>query len=190
MKIEKISKDKLKIILSIQELEKEKIDYQAFMSGSEKCENIITELLYIAKDNLGFDTTNCRVEIETFELSHGNFILTITKFEKKLKVKRKQANIENNFCIYEFNNFNNYYDFIIFLKKYFYKLYTLFIKSSEIYPFYGKYILITNNSDFSKNDIKIFNSSITEFATFKSNSETLISKIKENCIAIQQKRHF
>ena len=85
MKIEKLSNNKLKVIFSINELEKENIDYQAFMSGSTRCESIIANLLYIAKDELNFDTQNCNIEIETFEITHGNFVLTITRFETNIR---------------------------------------------------------------------------------------------------------
>lgn len=182
MKIEKLSNNKLKIIFSIKELEKENIDYQAFMSGSEKCENIISNLLYIAKDELDFDTRGCNIEIETFEVNHGNFVITITKFEKtikRLKAKRKQGNLEHNSCIYEFSSFDNYYEFVNFLKNHFFKIYNIFEKNSELYHFSDKYILIIDGCDFSKNDTKIFNTTITEFANFKSNSNALILKVKE-----------
>ena len=182
MKIEKLDNNKLKVIFSINELEKENIDYQSFMSGSNKFENIISNLLYIAKDKLDFDTSNCNVEVETLEIAQGNFILTITKFEKKinkLKTKRKIGNIKNNSCIYEFCNLENYLEFIFFLKSNFTNLYYTFQKSSELYCLSKKYILIINGDYFSNKEISIFNSSITEFATFKSNSKILISKIKE-----------
>ena len=182
MKIEKLSNNKLKVIFSINELEKENIDYQAFMSGSTRCESIIANLLYIAKDELNFDTQNCNIEIETFEITHGNFVLTITRFENNIrrpKVKRKQADLSNRSCIYEFDSLDNYYDFINFFKRNFSDLYNKFEKSSEFYQFSGKYILIVNSSKFLENEVKIFNTSITEFANFKSNSEALILKIKE-----------
>ena len=182
MRMEKINSNKLKIILSINELEDEKIDYHSFMAGSEKSKNIISNLLYIAKDELGFDIQDCNIEIEKFEITQGNFILTITKFqksEKKPKVKRKQFDIQNDYCIYEFSNLSNYYDFIIFFKNYFKKIYKSFIKNSEIYCSTNKYILIVNCSELSPIDSKIFNTVILEFANFKSTSKTLISKIRE-----------
>lgn len=183
MKIEKLSNNKLKVVFSIKELEKEDIDYQAFMSGSEKCENVIANLLYIAKDKLDFDTKNCNIEIETFEINQGNFVITITKFEnkaKKLVAKRKQGDLKQNYCIYEFCNFDNYFEFINFLKSNFPKIFNIFEKNSEIYRFSEKYILIINGFKFSNEQTEIFNSTITEFAEFKSNSKTLALKIKEN----------
>ena len=183
MKIEKLSNNKLKVIISISDLEKENIDYQSFMSGSQKYEDVLKNLLYIAKNDLNFDTENCNIEIETFEMTPGNFILTITKFEqnlKKPKVKRKQCDIQKQFCIYQFNTFDDYCAFINFLKNNLHSIYTILEKNNEVYKFYEKYILIIDNTEFSENNIKIFNSSITEFATFKSNSKILVSKIREN----------
>ena len=182
MKIEKLSNNKLKVVFSINDLEKENINYQSFMAGSTKYENVLSELLYIAKTELDFDTQNCNIEIETFEITHGNFILTITKFEKnlrKLKAKRKQVNLENNFCIYEFKNLDDYYEFTNFLKKHMEKIYKTFEKTFELYSIFDKYLLIIDGTKFLDNEAKIFNTLITEFATFKSNSIVLISKIKE-----------
>ena len=182
MKIEKINNDKLKFIFSINELEKESIDYQAFMSGSEKCENIINGLLFIAKDELDFDTNNCNLEIETFEINHGNFIITITRDEtniKAVKAKRKIGNFNDCSCIYEFENYNNYIDFMQFLMKYFKDIFEICKMNSKTYPFEKKMIFIIDTSHFSNIQAGIFNSIITEFANFKSNSSILISKIEE-----------
>lgn len=187
MEIEKLSNNKLKIIFSINELEKENIDYLSFMSGSKKCENLISNLLYIAQDELDFDTKNSTIEIETFELKPGNFVLTITKFEKqynKLIAKRKMGNIDNSKCIYEFENINNYYNFIDFFElnfklSDFKKLNNKLKSNSEIIEFSNKIFFIIDGSCFSSNESKIFNTCITEFANFKSNSEALISKLKE-----------
>ncbi|MBR3697198.1 MAG: adaptor protein MecA [Clostridia bacterium] len=183
MRIEKLSNNKLKVIFSIKELEKENIDYQSFMAGSTNCENILSNLLYIAKNELDFDTKNCSIEIETFEITHGNFMITITKFEdniKKIKAKRKQGNIKNNSCIYEFSNLNNYHNFIDFLEKKNNNLLVKIKNNSEIIKFCEKYLLIINGSTFSENEVIFFNTTITEFANFKSNSQTLILKLKES----------
>ena len=182
MKIEKINNNKLRIIFTIKELENQNIDYQEFMSGSTKCENIISSLLFIAKDKLDFDIKNCNIEVETLEVLQGNFVVIVTKYEKKtsiLKPKRKQGDIKNNYCIYEFSTLDSYLEFSNFLKKNFQDIYIIYQKDSEVYYIYNKYILIISGNDFSENSIKIFNSSITEFATFKSCSPILVSKIKE-----------
>lgn len=73
MRFEKLSNNKLKVIFSINELEKEEIDYHSFMAGSNKYESLISSLLYIAKDELDFDTQNCNIEIETYEVTKRKF---------------------------------------------------------------------------------------------------------------------
>ena len=124
-----------------------------------------------------------KYEIETFEVTQGNFVLTITKFQKtvkKVKVRRRQGNLEKHSCIYEFSNLDNYNAFTFFLKTNFSDLYIKFEKYSEFYQFSNKYFLIVDGSWFSEYDTKIFNTTITEFASFKSNSEMLILKLKED----------
>ena len=152
------------------------------MSGSNKCDNLISNLLYIAKDELDFDTKNCNIEIETLEINHGNFVITITKYEStqnKLKVKRKQYNNNNCTCIYESYDLNNYFEFINYLIKNFNKIWNIYKEKHEILKSSNKILLIIDSSIFSFEESKIFNSIITEFAIFKSNSAILISKLKE-----------
>lgn len=182
MKIEKISNDKLKFIFSMNELEKENIDYQSFMSGSDKCENIINSLLYIAQDELDFNTKDCNIEIETFEVTHGNFVITVTKFNDnppKLKAKRKTGDFSDCSCVYEFSSFDNYIDFTYFLKTNFNNIFEIFENNKKLYHIFEKCILIIDTSKFSSSQARIFNSCITEFGKFKSNSSILISKIEE-----------
>ena len=182
MKIEKLSDNKLKFIFSITEFEKEKLDYHSFMAGSLLFDNIIDNLLYIAKNELNFDTNDCNTEIQTFEFSKGNFIIIITKYQKnqkKLKAKRKQGKFKNSFCLFEFYNFDDYCEFTLFLAKKFGSIYKTFISNSKLYNLNNKYILSIDGFALAEKEFKIFNALISEFAIFKSDSNTLLSKLKE-----------
>ena len=68
-------------------------------------------------------------------------------------------------------------------------IYLIFQSNSEFLCIYNKYILIVNGENFSNKTSKIFNSYISEFANFKSNSDVLISKIKEFYKKTVQKKH-
>ncbi len=68
MKIERFNENKLKFTFSIKDLEKINIAYDEFMAGSPQSQNMILDLLHIAKDNFDFDIKDCDVEVEILEI--------------------------------------------------------------------------------------------------------------------------
>lgn len=68
MKIEKLNENKLKFTFSIKDLETADIDYNKFMAGSSQSQNMILDLLHIAKDNFDFDIKDCNIEVEILEI--------------------------------------------------------------------------------------------------------------------------
>lgn len=143
MKLEKINNNSIKATFSIKELETQNIDYHSFMSNSIQNNFIFIHLLYMAKKELNFDTENCKLDIDTYELLDGNFMITIKKennnsksytqnyencnstqnnycydyrgTKKKLILKRKLNKINNQFAIYKFTCFDDFCDFCAFL---------------------------------------------------------------------------
>ena len=183
MKIEKLSDSKIRIIFSIQELEKENIDYHSFMSNSIENKFMFTSLLCKARDELDFNTDNCKVSVETFELCDGNFILTITKLglkNKKVTLKRKVPNIHNNSCIYQFNNMDNFCDFCEFLKNSLPHILEKLKNKNSLFKINNNYFLVINHLILDYKNMSCFSSTITEFATFTNNSDSLTSKLFEN----------
>lgn len=183
MKIEKLSDTKIRIIFSIQELEKQNIDYHSFMSNSIENKFMFTSLLYKAKEELDFNTDNCKVSVETFELSDGNFILTITKLcpkNKKVSLKRKVPNLHNNSCIYQFHNIDNFCDFCYFLKNSLPHILEKLKNKNSLFKVNNDYFLVINNLVLDYKNMSCFSSAITEFATFTNSSDSLISKFIEN----------
>lgn len=183
MKIEKLSDTKIRIIFSIQELEKQNIDYHSFMSNSIENKFMFTSLLYKAKEELDFNTDNCQVSVETFELSDGNFILTITKLgskNKRVTLKRKVPNLHNNSCIYKFYNMDNFCDFCDFLKNSSPHILEKLKNKNSLFKVNNEYFLVIDNLVLDYKNMSSFSSTITEFATFTNSSDSLISKFVEN----------
>lgn len=183
MKIEKLSDNKIRVIFSIQELEKQNIDYHSFMSNSIENKYIFSSLLCKAKEELDFNTDNCKVSVETFELSDGNFILTITKFNiktKKLKLRRKLNNLHNNSCIYKFSSLDNFCDFCNFLNTNLPHILEKLKNKNSLFKINKDYFLIINDLVLDYKNMGCFSSAITEFASFTNSSNSLISKFIEN----------
>lgn len=183
MKIEKLSDNKIQIIFSIQELEKNHIDYHSFMSNSIENGDMFSVLLCKAKEELNFNIDNSKISVETFELSNGNFILTITKSnmkKKKVKLKRKFGNIHNNSCVYKFENIDDFSSFCAFLQINFPHIISILENKNSLFKLYNEYFFVINSVNLTYKDINSFSSSISEFAYFISNSSAFISKLYEN----------
>lgn len=183
MKIEKLTDNKIRVTFSIQELEKQNIDYHSFMSNSIENRYIFSALLSQAKEEFNFNTDNARISVDTFELSDGNFIVTITKFsikKKKVSLRRKLNNLHNNSCIYKFSNIDNFCDFCIFLQTSSPHIIQILENKNSLFKINDEYFFTINNLNFTYTDISILSSYISEFATFINNSNSLISKLIEN----------
>lgn len=80
MQIEKINENKLEIILNIEDLNKNDISLQSFMSNSVKNQNLLFEILNFANEEIGFSYQNYEIIVESFLVpSKNSFILIITR---------------------------------------------------------------------------------------------------------------
>ncbi len=69
MKIEKLNEDKIRITLNMDDLNERDIDYHAFMSNSIESQSIFLDMLDTAEKEVGFNTQDCRIQIEAIALS-------------------------------------------------------------------------------------------------------------------------
>ena len=120
MKFEKLSENKIKITLSMRDLEENEIDFHEFMFNSLETQDLFLDMLEEAEEKIGFKTRNCKVKIEALALTEDEFVLTITKFpsdavktklyvtpKRKIKSKRKTPNMTLSYLIYQFNSFDD-----------------------------------------------------------------------------------
>ena len=95
MKIEKITENKIRIILNIDDLRDKNIDLHSLMSNSIESQNLFVDMLDEAEKTVGFYTKDSKILVEALASSDGHFIFTITKVEeetqkkKSVKIKRK-----------------------------------------------------------------------------------------------------
>ena len=79
MKFEKLNENKLRIIISSQDLLDKHIDFHSFMSNSLETQDIFLDILDKAEKEVGFITKNHKVRIEAFAMNNEDFIFTVTK---------------------------------------------------------------------------------------------------------------
>ena len=209
MKIEKLTDNKIRIIVNPSDLEIEQIDLHSLMSKAFEGQNFFIKILEKAKKEVGFNTDGCRLLIEAFSSTDDILIFTITKFslkdsnlhtetpKKKLTVKRKSIDFLEKQAIYTFNNFDEFCDFCECINKLNNFDIKQFSKNISLYLYNNTYYLIIKNINISYEYVKIFYSIASEFSrlvTFSSNFENKLIEhgkviIKRNAITTTIK-HF
>lgn len=190
MKFEKLNNDKIRIILNLQDLEDNNIDYQSFMSNSSDSQKLFLEMLDEAEEQIGFTTKDYKLMIEALATLNGDFIITVTRFlpdldisptynKKTVKVKRKTNILINDSIIYEFNNYDDILDFILLLKNSNIKGFTSFTKDFSLYSYKNHYYLVMDNINKNFSGIKTFLCALTEFGKSINNSNLFKSRLNE-----------
>ena len=191
MKIEKLTDNKIRIILNIDDLTEKNINVHTLIRNTDISQKLFTKILKQAKKEVGFDVQDSKLLIEAFVSTDGYFILTFTKLTNELstskseqlvarpKAKRKKVNFLCDTAVYEFDSFDEFCSFCIYLDNS--KLGTLkkFAKSISLYEYEFKYFLVFSkiNTDFE--NVSLFYVSISEFAKLVSNSPSFASKLVE-----------
>ena len=127
VKFEKLSDNKIRIILSIQDLTEKHIDFHSFMANTIESQDILLDMLEEAKKETGFDAEDSNLKIEALAMADTNFVFTITKvcpdFEKektakkKFTIKRKSLNPSSSTqAVYHFYSFEDFCNFLQFLE--------------------------------------------------------------------------
>ena len=192
MKFEKLSDNKIRIILTMQDLTEKHIDFHSFMSNSIESQNILFDMLEEAKKETGFDPENFNLKIEALAMADTNFVFTITKVypeaeptEKSLKrkftVKRKSLNTSSDTqAVYMFNCFDDFCNLLQFLKRN-NNISDVNNLADNVLLYEYKhcyYLLISNIHTDIASKINFY-ANITEFARCITNSKSFASKLIE-----------
>lgn len=188
MRIEKLTENKIRFILNIDDLKEKNIDFHSFMSNSIESQDLFLDMLEQAETEIGFKTENYKLVIEAIATSDGNFILTVTRIcddiphkrntKKDVKIKRKNIIPSKLLSIYKFDSFDDFCDFCTYIGDALPASYKKF-KNSSLYLYNKSFYLILINMRISIVDFKVFCNAITEFGTFVDNPTLFERKIKE-----------
>jgi len=186
MRIEKITENKIRITLNLEDLKENNIDLHSFMSNSPETQDLFLDMLEKAETEVGFKTRNYKLMIEALATSDYNFILTVTRLlpekntnkttKKNIKAKRKVVTPDKILSVYKFSTFEDFCEFCTYLKntKLIGKL-----KSSVLYLYNSEYYLVLNNIRMKLDDFKVFCYAITEFASHVKEHTLFERKLKE-----------
>ena len=191
MKIEKLTDNKIRVILDIDDLAHKNINIDSLIQNSDFSQKLFKKMLNQAKKEVGFETEDSQVLIEAYISSEGYFIITFTKIANDLakkispssspkpKAKRKNLNTSCKTAIYQFDKFDDYTNFCTYLDNLNFQNVKGFAKKISLYEFEKKYFLVFNEINIGHKNISFLYTSISEFGKLVSNSKNFESKLIE-----------
>ena len=182
MKIEKLTENKIRVIINQNHLKIKSTDIKSLSKILEKS-SFFMDILQKAKMELGFDTDGYKLLIETFSFNNDFVIFNITKYtfheKKKTIVKEKTKNTYSNSAIYKFESFEEFCIFCKYINNINSFNYKSFSKNFSLYLYKNTYYLLIKNINKSLKNKNIFYSLISEFAKTVSFSDTFENRLIE-----------
>ncbi len=169
MKIEKITNNKIRIILNIEEISSNNLDLKDFINNDPKTHKFFLDILNKAEKDFGFYTKDCKLLIEAFSSLDEVCVFTITKFSTKkkkttLKLKKQANKSFTSYAVYKFDSFDEFCGLCELLNKSNLPI-TNICKKISLYLYNDTYYLIFSKLNLSYRSFKKLFSIISEFAT-------------------------
>ena len=190
MKIEKLTENKIRIIVNLDDLKEKNIDLHTLMSNPLDSQNWLVELLHKAEKEVGFNTENCKNLIEALATPDGLFVFTITKFKpeketstpknKTVCIKRKTANLDTNNAVYSFESFEEFCNYCSYVANSSLCNLKDFSKNMSLYLYNDVYYLSISDINLSNPNLKNFYATISEFAKLVTHSNNFERKLLEH----------
>ena len=188
MKIEKLTDNKIRIIINIDELDEKNIDIHSLTKSTDKAHSLFQTILSEAEKQVGFKVQNCKLLVEAFLTSEGYIVFTLTRYKndistqninKKPKFKRKTFLNSYKHAIYKFENFEEFCNFCTYCNNSRLKDLNELSKNISLFEYNNFYYLIFTNINSEFKYMNLFYTSISEFSNLVSNSLVLKSKLEE-----------
>ena len=186
MKIEKLTDNKIRIILNTDDLLEKNIDVKSLINNTDIAQDLFKQILKCAEKEVGFVVADSKLLIEAFVSSEGFFVITFTKFKSdikntgnkksKLKVKRKTLYPSCKNVSFMFNNFEEFCNFCTYLNNI--NFTTKLAKKIILYEYNFRYYLVLSNIT-DTIEISPFYTAISEFAKIVSDSTNFECKLLE-----------
>lgn len=189
MKIEKLTDNKIRIILNTDELIEQNIDVKSLVNNTDVAQNLFKQILKRAEKEVGFVVADSKLLIEAYVSSEGFFVITFTKFKPdiksqnaknpKLKVRRKSLYPNCANVIFTFDNFDEFCNFCTYINNSYKDKFNNIAKRVVLYEYNNIFYLSLSNINNELNNISLFYASISEFGKLINNSSNLESKLVE-----------
>ncbi len=187
MKIEKLTENKIRVILDSDELGLNNINVHSLMTRAIETQEIFSDILKRAKKEVNFDTDGCKLLIETFSSLDDIFVFTITKYspdndykKKKLVAKRKSFHKINQHAVCHFEDFDTFCEFCKSLKCLHRINTNKLAKNVALYSWKDSYYLILRDINTTYENMNLFYSTLSEFGKLLSFSDSFEYKLLEH----------
>lgn len=190
MKIEKLTDNKIRIILNTDELQAQNIDLKSLVSNTDMAQSLFKNILKRAEKEVGFVVADSKLLIEAFVSSEGCFIVTFTKFKSdiktnnskksKLKVKKRTPFTSSKSVIFIFNDFDEFCNLCTYINNCYLDDLGKIAKKIVLYEYNSKFYLSISDINTALESLSSFYGSISEFAKMITNSSNFESKLVEH----------
>lgn len=187
MKIEKLTENKIRVILNSDELGLNNITVHSLMTRAIETQEIFSDILKRAKKEVNFDTDGCKLLIETFSSLDDIFVFTITKYspdsdskKKKLIAKRKSFHKAIQHAVCYFEDFDTFCEFCKALKCLHRIDTNKLAKNVALYSWKDSYYLILRDINSAYENVNLFYSTLSEFGKLLSFSNGFEYKLLEH----------
>lgn len=187
MKIEKLTENKIRVIIHSEELGLNTKNINNMQKAIEMQE-VFLDILKKAEKEVNFQTDGCKLLIEAFSSSEDVLVFTITKYlpesdvkKKKLVAKRKSftPTVAGN-LICQFDDFDTFCGFCNGVKCVHKTENAKFLKNTSLYLFKDVYYLVFKNTNISEKDKNFIYSTLSEFGKFVNYSDSFENKLLEH----------
>lgn len=179
--MEKLTENKIRIMLNIDDLKSKNIDLHTFMSNSIESQDLFLDMLDEAEKKLDFCTKDNKLIVEVIATSEENFILTVTKLNAEENNSFYAENLildEQKLLIYKFNNFEDFSNFCSYINTY--SISNLEeLGDFSLYLLDSNYYLVSNLHNSNLEKYKDFLLTISEFACLVNKPHIFNLKLKE-----------
>lgn len=187
MKIEKLTENKIRVIIPSDELGVNHLNVHSLMTKALETQEIFSDILKKAEKEVDFHTDGCKLLIEAFSSLEDVFVFTITKYlpnndvkKKKLIAKRKSFSKISKHVICQFENFDTFCEFCNAIKSLHKVSISKLAKNMALYTWKDSYYLILRNTPEKCENMGLFYSSLSEFGKLLSYSEHFEAKLLEH----------
>ena len=194
MKIEKLTENKIRVIINSNDLELNNLNINTIMSKTLETQDIFLDILKKAEKEVDFKTEGCKLLIEAFSLSDDFCVFMITKHNKKeeissnstkdhykrLTVKKKSISCNSKNMVYDFEDFETFCNFCNFLSTIHQFDIKKFCKNTSLYFYNKTFYLILIDINIEYENKNMFFSSIAEFSKISSHTKNFTYKLLEH----------
>lgn len=175
MKFEKITDIKIKIILSLQDMESNNVSAENIFSNSISSQKLLQDILNRAQKEIGFETGDSKLLVEAIMSSEQECTFTITKLDEQ---KITLENINSSF-IFKFDTFDDFVSLCTFFNNFDFLLLKDISKNFSLIYYNNTYFLKlinAKNNFITINYLKTFFNEFGKDVSLSSNIDGLLNE--------------